>query len=240
MIDLSVVIPIHNERDNLPRLLAGLREECARWDFTHEIVAVDDGSSDESPRILADAAADFPELRIVRRAQNSGMGAALMDGTREARGEMCVWMMADLSDRLSDIPAIRRKLLEGFDLVIASRAMPGGNYGKLGQVKARLSNAYSWVTRRLFDIPAHDITNAFRGMRRDLPLAAGLTSRDFAISPELAIKARRIGARITEIPTVYSYRQNGDSHFKIFRMGWKYARLYVLVLARPRGRIGES
>lgn len=239
--DVSVIIPVHNERDNLPRLWEELRAVVGDWDFSYEIIAVNDGSNDDSRELILTAARDFPTLRLVDRHDNGGMGNALMRGCEEAGGEYLVWMMADLSDRLSDIRVLVDKLREGYDLVVASRAIAGGSYGRLGRFKARLSNLYSLVTRRLFRIPAHDITNAFRGMRRDLVTRVRPLSADFAISPELAIKAGLLGASITEIPTVYRYRQNGDSHFKIFRMGWRYAGLYrwLWMPSKPRAKERE-
>lgn len=226
--DLSIVIPMHNEQANIDELARSLARLRDRLDVKYEIVVVDDASDDATPAMLAAWAARDERVRVVRLAKNGGMGAALIEGTRAARAPHVVWSMADLSDRVDDIPRLFAKLRDGYDLVIASRAMPGGSYGDLGRGKSALSHAYSFVTRLLFGIPAHDITNAFRGVRRELIDRVRLVSRDFAISPELAIRARQAGARIAEIPTTYRYRTRGDSHFRIPRMGYRYALLWRL------------
>jgi len=231
---LSIVIPVYNEERNVDALMTDLRAWAEAQTIDLEAIAVDDGSNDRSAALLQRRAEAWPALRVLAHERNHGMGATLQDGTRAARGKYIVWMMADRSDRFDDIRNMLTMLEQGYDLVIASRAMRGGDYGELGRGKSFFSHAYSWTARLLFGMAAHDITNAFRGMKATLPAALDLRSRDFAISPEMAIKAHRAGARIAEIPTVYRYRQEGRSNFRLLRMGWRYAQLFWLrLLPRP-------
>lgn len=235
-IELSLVIPVYNEETNLSELLDCVERLKARAGYSFEVVVVDDCSRDGSPAILENRAEGAPWLRVTKTDRNLGMGGALLLGSRMARGDYLIWTMGDLSDRLEDVDAIHGKLKEGWDLVIASRAMEGGDYGELGRVKAGLSHAYSRMAAWLFGLPARDITNAFRGMRKTLLFSLDLKSRNFTISPEMSIKAHRAGARIAEIPTRYRYRQAGESSFKVFRAGWEYALLLRLRFAsRPKG-----
>lgn len=222
---LSLVVPVRNEAQNLPELLARLAELHASFGEPFEVVAVDDGSRDGSRDILREAAARLPFLRVETLSPGGGMGAALLHGSQRAGGRYLVWCMADLSDRLADVAALVRRLDEGCDLVLASRAIPGGGYGNLGRFKSFGSHCFSRLARRVYRVPAHDLTNAFRGMTHELLFSLDLESRDFAISPELVIRAHRAGARIAEVPTVYSFRRAGQSDFRLFRMGWKYLRL---------------
>ncbi len=226
--ELSIVIPVFNEEKNLPGLLHNLGRLPGLLGVPFEIIAVDDGSTDASGDILFEARKKLPSLRVARNEENRGMGAAILEGCRLASGRFTVWTMAELSERREDIRAIYQRLEEGDDLVIASRAMKGGDYGELGRIKAGLSHLFSYAARYLFGVPVHDLTNAFRGMKSRLPLDLDLTCRDFAISPELAIKARRAGRKLSEIPTVYHYRKEGHSQFRVLQMGWKYSLLLLL------------
>lgn len=232
---LSIVIPVYNEVGNLPVLLDSLRQWRDKHAIDLEVIAVDDGSDDDSAAILHELAGKWSALRVLMHEHNRGIGATLLNGSRAARGKYIIWLMADRSDRFDDILQLRAKLDQGYDLVIASRAMRGGDYGELGRVKSFFSHAYSQTARMLFGIPAHDITNAFRGMKPALLAALDLRSRDFTISPEMVIKAHRLDARITEIPTVYRYRREGASNFHMLKMGWHYSRLLLLrLLPRPQ------
>ncbi|HPQ68650.1 MAG TPA: glycosyltransferase family 2 protein [bacterium] len=232
---LSIVIPVYNEERNVDALVTDLRAWAETQTIDLEAIAVDDGSDDESAALLLGQATAWPALRVLVHERNRGMGATLLDGTRAARGKYVIWMMADRSDRFDDIRNMLTMLEQGYDLVIASRAMRGGDYGELGRVKSFFSHTYSWTARLLFGMAAHDITNAFRGMKATLPAALDLRSHDFTISPEMAIKAHRAGARIAEIPTVYRYRQEGKSNFRLLRMGRRYAQLlWLRLLPRPR------
>ena len=232
---ISLVVPVRDEEQNLPELLARLAELHASFDEPFEVVAVDDGSRDGSPALLREAARRLPFLRVETLSPGGGMGAALLHGSQRAGGRYFVWCMADLSDRLADVAALVRILDEGHDLALASRAIPGGGYGNLGRFKSFGSRCFSRLARHLYRVPAHDLTNAFRGMTRELLFSLNLESRDFAISPEMVIRAHRAGARLAEAPTVYSFRRAGKSDFRLFRMGWKY--LLLLWRLRRAGRV---
>jgi glycosyltransferase involved in cell wall biosynthesis len=233
-LQLSIVIPAYNEEANLSALLPELLEVCTGYDFEWEVLVVDDGSTDGTLDLIRSMTERFENLRFLHFFANQGMGTALTLGSKSARGEVVVWLMADRSDRLEDIRKLYEKVNDGLDLVIASRAMEGGSYGELGGVKASLSHAYSQVARVWFGIRAQDLTNAFRATRQSLFDSLDLRSRDFAISPELAIKAHLAGARIGQIPTVYSFRSQGHSSFRILSMGLRYSRLLLYKFFKPR------
>ncbi len=227
-VEISIIIPVYNEQGNLPFLFDELKGLTEIITVAFEVIAVDDCSNDGSREILDEASRQLPFLQVTATKANLGMGAAIIRGVAISKGRYIFWAMADLSDRLSDIIATHEKLREGFDLVVASRAMQGGSYGGLLGWKSFLSHSYSWFASRLFGIPIGDVTNAFRGMKRELFFALELKSQDFTLSPEMTLKAHRHGAKITEIPTVYRYRQTGISSFKVMKMGIQYASLFAL------------
>jgi len=114
----------------------------------------------------------------------------------------------------------------GSDIVFASRYMPGGSSGDLDRLKAFLSSRFTFFSRFFFGLKVHDITNAYRAFRKKLTDEIDIKSMDFAISPELAIKAHLLGYRLSEIPCSYKTRVAGKTKFKIFKMVLKYLTLF--------------
>jgi hypothetical protein len=153
------------------------------------------------------------------------MGAALKEGTRSARGKYIVWVMGDNSDDLSTIPKFIRTLKNGADIVFGSRYMKGGSGGDLSVIKKILSAGYTIVTKTLFGLKVHDITNAFRGFRKEAYADISPQAADFSISPEFAIKAHLKGYRLEEVPTTYKNRKAGLEKFRMMKMGIVYAKL---------------
>jgi dolichol-phosphate mannosyltransferase len=223
--NLSIVIPAFNERENLPGLLDDLERLRASAPCDVEVVVVDDGSTDGTADLLRAERERRSWLRPLASVGNGGMGAALKRGTAASSHPLVAWVMADRSDRLDDLWAMREKLLRGADLVVASRAMDGGSYGDLVGPKSLGSRCFSGAARALLRLPVHDSTNAFRAFRRTLLERVSLARDDFAISPEMVFAAVRLGMRVAEVPTVYSFRDHGMSQFALLRMGLAYARL---------------
>jgi dolichol-phosphate mannosyltransferase len=235
-VDISVVIPAFNERENLPGLLDDVERFVLTAPCNVQVLVVDDGSTDGTAELVRRGTELRPWLSLVASPANGGMGAALKLGTSRATNPIVVWVMADRSDRLSDIWEMRRRLMDGADLVVASRAVHGGDYGELAGGKAWGSRLFSLFARWLLGLPVHDSTNAFRAFRRTMFDEIHLARNDFAVSPELVIRATERGKRIEEVPTVYAFRRRGLSTFSIYRMGLAYLRLVLRAwLARLGG-----
>ena len=225
-IQLSIVIPAHNEHSNLPFLLEDLVNLRAKLPEA-EIIVVDDNSQDTTLKIATAFSRKHDFIRAIHRGKgDNGMGAALKEGTKAAKGKYVVWLMGDRSDNLSALPQFVKKLESGFDMVFGSRHMKGGSRGDLAVSKAILSHGYTLCTRILFGIRVHDITNAFRAFRKELFDRIALESDNFAISPEFAIKAQLARYKLCEVPTGYRDRQSGVSKFKLVRMGVDYVSLF--------------
>ncbi|MBN1353055.1 MAG: glycosyltransferase [Candidatus Omnitrophica bacterium] len=223
----SIIIPMCNEEGNAHRLLEELVNKTRSWTGAYEIVAVDDNSTDKTPEILKEYADKNPSVScVIKRDGKKGMGSALVEGMKRSLGETIVWVMGDLSDDLDKIPEIVKKIGDGYDIVFASRYMKDGSSGDLDRLKAFLSSRFTVFTNILFGIKVHDITNAFRGFKRTLAEKIKLENTDFAISPELAIKAHLLGYKMTEVPCSYKTRKAGKAKFKIFRMVMKYLTLF--------------
>lgn len=205
--------------------------------ISFEVIPVDDRSNDETQNILMKLAKKYSTVKPIYRkmdTQDKGntMGKTLVAGTLRAEGEIVIWTMGDLADDTDTYSDIITKINEGFDMVFGSRYMPGGSRGTLDFVKAFLSSWGTQLARWLFNVPVHDITNAFRGFRREVFNSIKLDSAGFSISPEFAIKAHLAGYKLGEVPTVYTNRVEGVSSFKLYAMIKSYLKLYFSLFLR--------
>jgi len=235
-VNLSIVVPAYNEHENLLPLLEHLEKFVMMAPCQVEVIVVDDGSTDDTRARLETQSEQRPWLTPVSMLENGGMGAALKVGSARAHYPLVAWVMADRSDHLDDLLQMREHLLAGADLVVASRAAHGGNYGELGSVKAFGSRAFSAFARLMLGLPIYDSTNAYRIFRKELLDELELERDDFAISPEMVFAANARKKRIEQVPTTYSFRRRGVSNFKILRMGMIYLRLTIRAFLARLGR----
>jgi glycosyltransferase involved in cell wall biosynthesis len=233
---VSFVIPFHNEEKNCPKMMKRVAEYAKKNRLHFEIIPVDDRSNDNTKKIIKDFAHKFSYIHPVYRKnshdeEGNTMGKALIEGTRAACGEYIIWTMGDLADDTDTYGEIIKKLEQGYELVFGSRYMPGGSRGNLDPLKAFLSSWGTVLSRLLFGVKVHDITNAFRGFKKKIFVKVSLSSSGFSISPEFAIKAHLAGFKLGEVPTVYTNRVEGLSNFKIFKMTKNYistfAKLFI-------------
>lgn len=224
---LSIVIPAHNEGGNLPILIESLLNlaKKEKWS-SYEVIIVNDNSTDDTKKIAENFARKYKEIMVVNREKgDNGMGITLVEGTRAAKGDVVIWTMADRSDDINTYPRIIEKLKD-YDMVFGSRYIKEGSKGDLEWNKAFLSSSYTRLARLVFGIKVHDITNAFRGFKKKVFAEIDLKSKDFAISPEFAIRAHLKDFKLGEVPTTYSNRKAGKPNFKMFKMGIKYLKLF--------------
>lgn len=223
--DTSIVIPAYNEQENLPKLLSdlfSLKKSLGNF----EIVIVDDSSSDKTGLIADSYAKRYKNIRVIHRKKGiNGMGAALKDGTKMAKGKYIVWVMGDSSDSLKTIPLFIEKLKKGYDMVFGSRYIKNGSSGDLEASKAILSSGYTFIASLLFGLKVHDITNAFRAFRKEVFNNIKLESNEFEISPEFAIKAHLKSYKLGEVPAAYQKRKAGKTNFRMLKMGVSYIKL---------------
>ena len=238
MADISFVVPFHNESENAGPMLERVLQfgKSAGWDF--EIVPVNDRSSDETGKILDNYAKKYSKIIHTLHRKDGGelgntMGSALQLGTQKAQGKIIIWTMGDMSDDTQTYRNIVEKINNGYDMVFGSRYMPGGSRGNLEAFKAFLSSNGTLLARILFGIPAHDITNAFRGFRKQVYIQTKPQGTGFDISPEFAIKAHQAGFKLGEVPTVYINRDKGVSKFKLWKMTKQYLKVYWQLLIHP-------
>lgn len=234
---VSFVIPFHNEEKNISPMIKRVHDFAQNNNWQFEIIPIDDRSTDRTLEILKNLSKKYTNIIPIFRKNDieekgNTMGKALVEGTKRAKGEIIIWTMGDLADDTKTYDDIIKKLKQGYDIVFGSRYMPGGSRGNLDLIKAFLSSWGTIFARILFHVPVHDITNAFRGFKKNVFDAIILNSTGFSISPEFAIKAHLAGFKLGEVPTVYTNRVEGVSSFKLYNMTKSYLKLFLQLFYR--------
>jgi len=220
---LSVVIPARDEEGCIASTITHLHVELKLHGVPHEIVAVDDGSSDKTWAILTELQSGMPELKPVRNQEYHGFGRAITCGLDHMTGDAVVIMMADESDDCRDVVRYWQELNKGFDCVFGSRFMKGGGVIDYPPVKYFLNRLANRFIRTLFCHGLNDTTNAFKAYRATT--IAGIRpilSPHFNITVELPLKAIVRGYTFTVIPITWRNRRSGIAKLKIKEMGSRY------------------
>lgn len=189
----------------------------------HEIVVVDDGSSDQTWPILQGLACECPELRPVQNTYENGFGRAIRFGFESSQGDAIVIMMADESDDCRDVVRYWNLLNEGWECVFGSRFIKGGGVIDYPWFKLRLNRIVNTLIRWLFRISLNDTTNAFKAYRREVIAGCEpLLSPHFNLTVELPLKAIVRGYSWTVIPITWRNRRSGVAKLKLKEMGSRY------------------
>lgn len=219
--EITIVIPVFNERDSLAPLLAELAT-ARRAIPPSEVVFVDDGSSDGSTKVLEDAHQKDPTIRVVRFTRNFGQTAALAAGFDYAHGRVIVTMDADLQNDPADIPKLLAKLNEGFDVVSGWRV---DRKDKMWTRRLPSVVANKMISR-LSRVKLHDYGCTLKAYRRDVVEGLELYGDAHRFLPALA---SRVGDRVTEIPVTHRPRVHGESKYGLSRVG----KVFLDMLALP-------
>ena len=220
---LSVLIPARNEEGCIAATVEHLHLELALNRIPHEIVVIDDGSTDNTWEVLQELTRKHPVLRPLRNEGLNGFGRAVTQGIDAARGDAIVVMMADESDDCRDVVKYWTLLNEGWDCVFGSRFMKGGGVIDYPWLKLRLNRVVNALIRILFTIQHNDITNAFKAYRRStLDGCRPFLSPHFNLTVELPLKAIVRGYSWTAIPITWRNRRTGVPKLKLTEMGSRY------------------
>jgi len=220
---LSVVIPARNEEGCVASTVEHLHLELELNQVPHEILVVDDGSSDRTWQILEETQAKDPALHPARNQGVHGFGCAVRLGIDAAKGDAVVIMMADESDDCRDVVRYWKLLNEGWDCVFGSRFMKGGGVIDYPWLKLKLNRLANFFLRCLFRISLNDVTNAFKAYRKTtLDGCRPFLSPHFNLTVELPLKAIVRGYTWTVMPITWRNRRGGTPKFKIREMGSRY------------------
>jgi dolichol-phosphate mannosyltransferase len=220
---LSIVIPARDEEGSITATVEHLHLELRLQGIEHEIVVVDDASSDETWRILQEAATRIPALRPVQNLGLNGFGRAVVRGFDAATGDAMVVMMADESDDCRDVVRYWRILNEGWDAVFGSRFLKGGGVIDYPMHKLLLNRFANLFLRVLFNVPFNDFTNAFKAYRREvIEGCQPYLAPHFNLTIEIPLKTVVRGFSWTAMPITWRNRRSGISKLRIREMGSRY------------------
>lgn len=211
-----------NEMDCIESTVEHLHLELKLNGIEHEIVVVNDHSSDGTPEKLKEIADRIPALRPVTNDGLAGFGRAVQCGLDAMRGDAVVVFMADESDDVRDVPRYWNVLQE-YDCVFGSRFIRGGGTIDYPWLKLRLNRMANTLIRWLFRIPFNDFTNAFKGYRREVIQGCRpILSPHFNLTVELPLKAIVRGYSWNVVPITWRNRRTGVAKLKIREMGSRY------------------
>ena len=227
---LSIVIPARDEEGCISSSVEHLHLELRLQNVPHEIVVVDDGSTDRTWELLTALQAKIPELRPLQNTGAHGFGRAIIHGLNEMKGDAVVIMMADESDDSRDVVRYWQKLNEGFDCVFGSRFMKGGGVIDYPWFKLMVNRCANTFLRLLFAIRLNDTTNAFKAYRRTvIDGCRPLISPHFNLTVELPLKAIVRGYSWTVMPITWRNRRTGQAKLKLREMGSRYLFICLYV-----------
>jgi dolichol-phosphate mannosyltransferase len=220
---LSVVIPAQNEEHCSASTVEHLYVELRLHNVPHEIIVVDDGSTDGTWTVLDSAKGRVPTLRPVKNPAPHGFGRAVAHGLAHMTGDAAVVMMADESDDCRDVVRYWEKLNEGYDCVFGSRFMRGGGVIDYPKMKLLLNRLANYFIKVLFRISLNDTTNAFKAYRKEvIDGCQPLIAPHFNATVELPLKAIVRGYSWTTIPITWRNRRTGTSKLLLREMGSRY------------------
>jgi glycosyltransferase involved in cell wall biosynthesis len=209
-LELSVVVPIHNEFESLPYLVEAIATILNAARLPYELICVDDGSTDGSGDRLKQLTFSHPELRAVILRRNYGQTAAMAAGFNHAKGAIIVTLDGDLQNDPADIPMLVAKLEEGYDLVSGWRK--DRQDGKLRRLLP--SKIANWLIGRVTGVKLHDYGCSLKAYRGELVADMNLYGELHRFLPALAFIE---GARITEVPVRHHARRFGQSKYGLDR-----------------------
>ncbi len=204
--EISLVIPVYNEEENLPVLAAEIRAALEPVGRPYEVILVDDGSTDATPEVMRRLAREDPRVRILRQRRNSGQSAALDAGFRHARGGTVVTLDADLQNDPADIPRLLDRM-EGFDVVSGVRARRQDDWVR--RVSSKIANR---VRNRVTHESVTDVGCTLRAMRTEFVQRIPVFNGMHRFLPTLL---RMEGARVTEVPVNHRPRLHGQPKYNI-------------------------
>jgi glycosyltransferase involved in cell wall biosynthesis len=210
IVDISIVVPIYNEEENIPALHESVTKALAGSGLEYELILVDDGSSDGSFPLLQGLAVKDPRVRVIRFRRNFGQTAAMAAGFNAASGRVVVPMDGDLQNDPADIPLLLSKIDEGYDVVSGWRKDRQDTFINR-KLPSMIANG---LISRLTGVHLHDYGCTLKAYRREVLDGINLYGEMHRFVPALA---SQIGARVAELPVRHHPRRFGTSKYGISR-----------------------
>jgi glycosyltransferase involved in cell wall biosynthesis len=223
--EVSVVVPCHNEEMNVIPLARGLLDHYD--EYIREIILVDDNSKDRTREVLETMAEEEPRIRPVMRTPPNGVGLALADGLRQARGEYVLLMDCDFLHILPELRELFDAAAEGCDLAVGSRFSRSSVLINYPLTKILCNRSFHILLSLLFRRRLRDLTNNLKLMRREVAENLNLESAWFAVNAETGLKPILMGFRVRMVPISWINRtpEMGSSSFSLLKNGLGYLRV---------------
>jgi glycosyltransferase involved in cell wall biosynthesis len=210
-VQISIVVPLYNEEESLPELMAWIDRVMKANNFSYEVIMVDDGSKDKSWSVIEQLSGTYPTLRGIKFKRNYGKSAALNVGFGEAIGDVVITMDADLQDSPDEVPELHRKITQdGFDLV------SGWKQKRFDPItKTVPTKLYNWAARQMSGIYLHDFNCGLKAYKNDVVKSVEVYGEMHRYIPILAKRAGfdKIGEQIVQ----HQERKYGTTKFGIER-----------------------
>jgi glycosyltransferase involved in cell wall biosynthesis len=210
--DISVVIPLYNEEGSLKELNTQLRSVLGRMNIRYEIVYVDDGSTDRSFQVLRDLKRNDRHIKVVRFRRNFGKSAALAVGFDKAQGNIVITMDADLQDDPAEIPSMKRRIEDGFDLISGWKKVRHDPI-----TKTIPSKFFNKVTAMMTGVKIHDMNCGLKAYRKEVIKTVKVYGELHRYIPVLA---HWEGFKVGEMVVQHRARKYGKTKFGLGRF-WK-------------------
>lgn len=230
---VAVCIPTFNEKENIANILKAIHAEIPQAD----ILVVDDSSPDKTAEIVAEFKKENSYVSIKVRKSKEGLGAAYFDGFQTLIGqgyEAIIQMDADFSHQPKYLPAMVKKLSEGFDVVVGSRYVKGGGTRNWGLTRRIISRCGSFYASTVLSLGVRDVTAGFKCWDSRLlqkAISSPLLFSGFGFQIEMAFRTKAVGGKVYELPIIFPDREKGDSKMsgKIFKEAlfgvWKLKKI---------------
>ena len=222
---VSFVIPCHNEEMNIPPLIKGLNNFYGKYIF--EILIVDDNSADRTADVTERLAEQDKSIRLIKRSPPNGVGRALRDGLREAKGEYILIMDCDFQHIIPEMRDLFDVIANGADVAVGSRFSRRSVLINYAFTKILANRVFHILANLLLGKRIRDVTNNLKLFRREVAKRLVIESNDFAANAETGLKPILLGYNVVEVPISWINRSidMGFSTFRIFKTGpnyWKF------------------
>ena len=220
---LSVIIPSRNEAENLPQCLAEIYGTLNYYKINHEILVIDDGSSDKTKEIINELRSKFITIHYIQNKAENGFGRAVTLGLEKFSGDAVAIMMADRSDSPKNLITYWKCIQDGNDCVFGSRFSRGGKVYNYPLLKLLANRVVNKMIQFAFKIKCNDVTNAFKIYRREvIEGCRPFISPHFNLTVEIPLKAIVRGYSWKVVPISWKNRTKGVAKLKLREMGSRY------------------